>query len=371
MKSKKIIAIILATATSLCLLTGCNSNKEDPVNTTVSTADPYDIDIYKSEDLDKDGNPIRGKYQQTTDNNVEETTNIYHSETIIHFIDVGQADCSLIQFPSGKNILIDGGNVKDGKDLVKYLKALNVPRIDIMIATHPHEDHIGGLIDVINAFEVSQIYMPNIPEKYLPTTRVYENFLTAIVEKEIPVTNPKNDEVIFSGDGTLKCLYDGALGTNDYNEYSLVVRMDYYNISAMFTGDAGTSVEESIIYRLYKKTNNFFNFFDVKYIKEIDIDILKVGHHGSLTSTSENWLRLLSPSHAIIPCELNNEYGHPHDAVIQRLENQGVTTYDMRETGSVIIMTNGYDINVYENITGDFPLGNENYDDTLNFPFKP
>lgn len=363
---KKILSMMMALIIGFSL-TACSNNDESEKTSTASTSyeDPYDIDIYKSDDLDIDGNIIG-----QTENNNDESSNQEEArlpDIIVHFIDVGQADCTLIQTPKGKNILIDGGNKADGNDLIKYLKYLKVEKLDIIIATHPHEDHIGGLPAIIEQFDVGEIYMPYIEEKYIPTTKIYEDFLIAISSKEITVSEPQTEKNIFSEDSlSLDCLYGGELGKDDYNTYSIVTMLKYGNNKFIFTGDADIDVENEI---LSHYGGPWYEFEEEKSV--LDCDVLKVGHHGSSTASGIDWLKTLTPEYSIIPCEAGNTYGHPHDIVIKNLNSIDSLIYNMTECGTVVIRSNGKELEVTDKCTGDYPLGSQEYDDTIKLPYTP
>ena len=360
---KKMLAIFMATILSFSLTACNNKESEETTSTTTTYEDPYDIDIYKSEDLDLEGNIIGATDAENTD-----ATDVKRlPDVIMHFIDVGQADCTLIQTPKGKNILIDGGNKSDAEDLVKYLTYLKIEKIDVLIATHPHEDHIGGLPLVINQFDIGEIYMPYVPEQYTPTTQIYEKLLLSIAEKDLSISECDEGKKILSEDNLeFSCLYNGELGSDDYNTYSIVTMLEYGDHKAIFTGDADTIVENKI---LSNYGGPWYEFEKDK--SEIDCDILKVGHHGSYTANSLDWLKTLTPQYAIIPCETGNSYGHPHDVTINNLTQVEAEIYNMAEKGTIVIRSDGKEISVSDKCTGDYPLGNENYDDTIILPYTP
>ena len=226
----------------------------------------------------------------------------------IYFFDVGQADSILI-VNNGKTMLIDAGNNDDGELVVKNIKTLGITKLDYLVGTHPHEDHIGGLDDVIKAFDIGTIYMPKVQTN----TKTFEDVLDAISAKNLKVTTPKIGDKFKVGDADCEVMSIGDDKTN-LNTTSIVIRMCYKDVSYLFTGDMET-VNESA--RTWPQT-----------------DILKVAHHGSRTSSSEKFLKQIMPKIGIIQVGTDNSYGHPHDVTLKRLEKLGVEIYrnDLKQT---------------------------------------
>lgn len=240
----------------------------------------------------------------------------------IYFFDVGQADSILIK-EKENNILIDAGNNEDGKNLTEYLKnELNITKINLLIGTHPHEDHIGGLDDVIKEFEIDKIYLPDVTT----TTKTFESVLDAIEEKNYKITIPKIDEEIDYDDLHFKVLYTGTDEKN-LNNSSIVLKLTYKNTKYLFTGDATSKVEK----KLTKK--------------DISSDVIKIGHHGSSYSTSESFIDKVNPKYAIIEVGKNNTYKHPSDTVIERLEAKNIKIYRTDIDGTIKLTSDGTNIN--------------------------
>ena len=240
----------------------------------------------------------------------------------VHFIDVGQGDSEFIELPDGKTVLIDASTRSAGEDVVTYIEDLGYNAIDIVIATHPHEDHIGGLPDVIDAFDIGQMYMSN----GISTTKIFETLLDKISENMIPVDVADAGELLMSGTGyELTCV--GPIGDeyDDLNNYSIVTRLDVGSSSFLFTGDCEAACEQEMI--------------DAGV--DLDVDILKVGHHGSSTSSSEAFLDAVSPEVAVISCGLDNEYGHPHDETLEKLDAIGCDVLRTDLNGDITISTDG------------------------------
>ena len=247
----------------------------------------------------------------------------------VTFFDVGQGDCALISLPDEKYVLIDGGNVPDGELIATELQKMGISELEIMVATHPHEDHIGGLDDVLAALKVNQIYMPEISEKDTPTTKTYEYFLDAAINEGCDVYPAKAGETILKGeDYSLLCLSPSRSDIGDINNYSVVLKLSYKEADFLFTGDAEKEIEEEILSSGY----------------DISAEIIKAGHHGSRTSCSKKFLEAVNPIYAVISCGPNNSYGHPHKETIKALAEQGTKIYRTDELGTITIGTDGENI---------------------------
>lgn len=242
----------------------------------------------------------------------------------VHYLDVGQADSILIT-QDGHSMLIDAGNNADGSLVVSYLKKMGVRNLDYVIGTHPHEDHIGGLDNVINAFNVKKVFMP----KKTSTTRTYKGVIKAIKNKGLKITLPKRGYTFKLGNSncTIVAPIEGK-NYKDTNNYSIVIKLTYKNTSFLFTGDAENISENEILRGKYN----------------IKADVLKVGHHGSHSSTTKTFLRKVDPKYAIISCGKNNDYGHPHESTINRLKRKGISVYRTDKLGTIIATSDGNNI---------------------------
>lgn len=249
-------------------------------------------------------------------------------DMLVHFIDVGKADSIYIKCKD-KNILIDAGE-KNTYDLVnEYLRRQNVKVLDLVIATHPHTDHIGGMPKVIEEFQINKLLMPELKEEVIPTSRTYEKFLLAIKnkniapERPIPGTSFNVGELIFEVLAPNK-QYD------DVNNNSIVVKMTFKNTSFLFTGDAEKESENDMM-------NNNFN---------LEADVLKVGHHGSKTSTSSAFLRKVNPKYAVI-CVGEDRYNLPKKITIDKLTKRNIKVFRTDCNGTVVFSTDGNKISVF------------------------
>ena len=237
----------------------------------------------------------------------------------VHFIDVGQGDAVLIQTPS-INMLIDGGD--RGSTVVDYLKAQGVSSLDLVIGTHPHADHIGGLINVLQSIPVKEVIDPGV----VHTSKTFEDYLTLIDIKDIKFTVGRAGMVRDFGDGAaMLIVHPTSLDNANINDTSIVVRLTFGQGSFIFTGDAERLSEEQILTRGY----------------DLKSTVLKVGHHGSNTSTSTSFLDAISPKVAVIMVGEDNRYGHPHNETLSRLINAKIDVYRTDIHGTIVITTNG------------------------------
>lgn len=270
--------------------------------------------------FDNAGNYISGEFAEGN----TQTTVIKGQNVVVHFIDVGQADAILVQ-SNGENMLIDAGTNEAGSKVVKYLKEQNITKIDYLVGTHPHEDHIGGLDDVIDNFDIGTIYMPKIQTN----TKTFESVLDSIAKKNLKITSPNVGDTFNVGNASceiMECGTGSSKEKNNLNLSSIVIRMVYGNQSFLFTGDMEKENEEA---RQWPEAT-----------------VLKVAHHGSDTSSSARFLNQIKPKIAIISVGQDNSYGHPKQITLEKLKDMDTTIYRTDLSGTIIITCDGNECKV-------------------------
>lgn len=248
-------------------------------------------------------------------------------ELEVHYIDVGQGDATFIKSPSGETILIDGGNNGKGKVVANYLKGLGFQTIDYMIATHPDADHVGGLDEVLYAINVKNVYAPKVSH----TTQTFKDFLTAVANKGLTIKEAKSGVTLPINGLNSQFLAPVKEYGNDLNEWSAVLKVTHGSKSFLFTGDAESKSEKDMV---------------VTYGSSLKSDVLKPGHHGSKTSSSQTFLDAVKPSIAVISAGAGNRYGHPTQETLAKLNAMAVKVYRTDLNGTVTINSDGSSISV-------------------------
>ncbi|WP_129600694.1 ComEC/Rec2 family competence protein [Anaerophilus nitritogenes] len=267
----------------------------------------------------------------------EQVTTQVLGDLKVHFIDVGQADSILIQNKE-YNMLIDAGNNADGDLVVNYLKEQGVEKLDYVVGTHPHEDHIGGLDDVIDNFNIEKIYMPKVTH----TSKTFKDVITSIKKKNLKISTPYVGEEIILGDAKGIILAPNKDEYKNLNDYSIVIKLVYGNTSFLFTGDAEDVSEDEML------KNGF----------DLSSDVLKIGHHGSHSSTTSLFLDRVNPKYAVIMCETGNDYGHPHKETMEKLKSRNIPVYRIDQQGTIIASSNGEEIQ-FNVSSGDYTYGKD------------
>jgi len=250
----------------------------------------------------------------------------------VNYIDVGQGDSIFVQYPNGEVMLIDAAKKKDVGAVVDFLNSRDIKKIDYLVATHPHEDHIGGMATIIDTFDIGKIYMP----KKEHDTKTYLNMLESIQRKKLKISTAKAGVEIANAGGCHTYIISPT--GDDYkelNDYSAVIRIEYGGTSFLFMGDAETLIEKEL---MAKKSLN------------LKADVLKVGHHGSNTSSSNAFLKAVSPTHAIVCVGDNNDYGHPKENVVKRYENLKINLYRTDKDGTVTAVSDGNEVQIYTHV---------------------
>ncbi len=244
----------------------------------------------------------------------------------VSYLSVGEADCILIKTPSGKSVMIDTGYSNRQPDVLNYVESLGIFRLDCMILTHPHEDHVQLASGIFDYMPVERLMIPNTPT----VTECLQIVLEKAKEKEIPVHPCKRGES-FTLDGVeFLVLCDSSEVKNNDNA-SVVILMRYKERTFLFTGDAPIAQEEELLSTAYS----------------VDADVLKVGHHGSDTSSGETFLKAVSPQIAVISVGYHNEFYHPKFEVVDRLQNVAEHVLRTDLNGTVMVVTDGRLLKVF------------------------
>jgi competence protein ComEC len=241
----------------------------------------------------------------------------------VHFIDVGQGDAILIQTPE-QNILVDGG--ERGSAVVDYLKGLDINELDLVIGTHAHSDHIGGLIDVLSNIPVKEVIDPAV----VHTTKTFEDYLTLIDQKDIKFTEGRAGMTREIGGGTMQILHPATPSSSHLNDSSVVTKITFGQLSFLLTGDVE---RESEIEMLARK-------------EPLKSTILKSAHHGSSTSSTLKFVKAVAPEVVVIMCGKDNKYGHPHEETLKTFADLGVDIYRTDLQGTIVITTDGQTCNI-------------------------
>jgi competence protein ComEC len=244
----------------------------------------------------------------------------------VHFLDVGQGDSVLVLFPGGKTMLVDGGPRINGPSVVKYLKQNNINEIDLLVSTHPDADHLGGLLDVLNQLKVKKV----LDSGKIHPTETYREYLQVLRGLSIPVKIAKEGQAIHLDEKVDVHILNSNNGENENNEASIVMKLSIGSIDYLLAADAEAGAEREMVWAY-----------------ELDAEIIKVGHHGSVTSTTDTLLGEVKPEVAILSHGLENPYGHPHKDVVERLKQQKTTMYSTAQSGSIIVKSNGRKYEVY------------------------
>ena len=251
-------------------------------------------------------------------NTINKPTEVYPFQ--MYFIDVGEADCILIKY-NNEYTLVDAGNNKDGKKIVKYLKDLGIEHFEYVIGTHAHEDHIGGMDDIIKNFSIDHYYMPKTEVDMITYTEIKDE----LNKKGIKYETPKIDNSFKMSEVQFKVLWIDD-NKEDINATSIVLKVNYQNTSYLLMADATTDVEHQILE------------------KDIESDLIKVAHHGSNHSSSAVFLKKVNPKYAIISVGTPNDYEFPKQVTLEKLEKLNTLVLRTDELGTIIASSDGNNI---------------------------
>ena len=267
---------------------------------------------------------IKNLFNQNNNQNQNDYINTNNDLLKVHYLDVGQGDSIFIELPNNETMLIDAAESYQSENIINYLKNLNNQKIDYVIGTHPHTDHIGGLKDIINTFEIGKIYMP----KVVSTTKTYESLLMAIKDKNLKINTAKAGTSIIDTDALkINILAPNNSIYTELNNYSVVTKITYGTTKFLFMGDAEKLSENEI------KEN-------------VTADVIKIGHHGSNTSSSIDFIKKVNAKYGIISVGLNNKYNLPKEETITNWENSGTKIYLTSTNGTIRASSDGTNIKI-------------------------
>ncbi len=267
---------------------------------------------------------IKNLFNQNNNQNQNDYINMNNDLLKVHYLDVGQGDSIFIELPNNETMLIDAAESYQSENIINYLKNLNYQKIDYVIGTHPHTDHIGGLKDIINTFEIGKIYMP----KVVSTTKTYESLLMAIKDKNLKINTAKAGTSIIDTDALkINILAPNNSTYTELNNYSVVTKITYGTTKFLFMGDAEKLSENEIK-------------------EDVTADVIKIGHHGSNTSSSIDFIKKVNAKYGIISVGLNNKYNLPKEETITNWENSGTKIYLTSINGTITAISDGTNIKI-------------------------
>lgn len=312
-----LVGIFTDTTTSNSSLLSSNTNSPAVESTTLSES------VSLTPQISTPPESTESLIPSITPTQTEENTGV-NKDLTVNFLDVGQGDSIFIVLPTGETMLIDAGNDENGSDIVDYIATKGYNFITYLIATHPHADHIGGMAYVVNNLTVKNVYMPKVQTD----TETFENLLTAIQNKGLKVNSAKAGVSVFeSGDIKISFIAPNSDNYDDLNDYSAVIKLTYKANSFLFMGDAETVSENEIT-------------------ADVNADVIKTGHHGSDSSTGQTFLNKVSPKYAVISVGADNSYGHPTQETLDKLNDNGITTFRTDLDGTIVFTSDGDNITI-------------------------
>ena len=245
----------------------------------------------------------------------------------VSYLDVGQGDAAYIRV-NDFDILIDAGPRSDADRLMEQLEKKNIDDFEMVIATHPHEDHIGGMVKVFERYDVKEFYMPKVTH----TTQTFKNMVNAVNKEGIKIQTIKEGMSFELGSGAKIDVYSPIYESyEEFNDYSPIMKLTFGETELIFTGDAEAHAEQDVV---------------AKYPNDLDADVLKFGHHGSSTSSTDEFLKSVSPEYGIISCGVDNKYGHPHRETLDKISKYNIKAYRTDKQGQITLTSNGKDISI-------------------------
>lgn len=247
----------------------------------------------------------------------------------VTFIDVGQGDCTLVT-AGEMTMLIDCGEASEAGKVEEYLRGCGVSELDIVVGTHPHSDHMGGMAQILRSFDVGKVIIPHLSDEDVPVTAFFDDFLEIVREKKIPLTEADTGSVFQLGDARCRIIAPNSEDYNDLNNYSVGIFMQHGANTFIFTGDAEGVAEKEMA--------------EAGMLSHADV--YKAGHHGSDSSGTEEFLSEVTPDNAVISCGEGNSYGHPKDITLQRLAEYTDKIYRTDLCGTIVFLSDGEELSV-------------------------
>lgn len=352
MKKKNLLSLLLS---AVLLFSACSTEythdppvtSKLPAETTIESSETVEITCQSSEPIETDliettqttsetsiaptseatSTTTTITTTTTTSTKTEPTAPEIKGDVVVHFIDVGQGDSIFIELPNNETMLIDAGEIGQGDLVSTYIFSQGYDTIDHVIATHPHSDHIGGMPEVLDTFNIGSFYMTEA----ISTSSIFEQTLDRVLDSGANMHYVMAGDVIIDN-GELLCevVAPKAIDNDEMNNNSIVLKLTYGNNKFLFTGDAEKHEEDGIW------TN-------------IKCDVLKIGHHGSDSSSTSNFLKKVEPKYAVISCGLGNSYGHPTDEVLERLYDRNINVFRTDQQGTIVFTSDGENITVDKN----------------------
>ena len=254
---------------------------------------------------------------------------LVNSDFAIYYLDVGQSDCSIVVCDD-EVLMIDCGTYNQLNVIRQSIHTLEIDEIDYMIVTHQHDDHMGSATDLINDLSVKNFIMPKLTQTNNVTSKAYNVLINTLDNKKITKIPAQNCKNFMLGRALVEIL-SPSVQNNNLNNMSVVLKITYGNTEFLFQGDAESKIENDLLRSDY----------------DIDVDVLKIGHHGSKTSSTDKYLEATSPDIAIISSGYDNNYGHPNGTVLNRLENDNIKAFSTFLDGDIAVTSDGETITVY------------------------
>lgn len=261
------------------------------------------------------------------DQNGNSSTPEGSAQVKVHFIDVGQGDCTLVM-SHGEAMLIDSGERDDSDRVIKYLKEQGITKLSCIIVTHPHTDHMGEMPDILKAFKTDKFIMPKVPDNMVPTIMRYEKMLKQIKNQGLEISWSSNSEFRL-GDAVINT-YTPKGQFEELNDYSTVVKISCGSRKFLIMGDTEKEEESDLLAQRF----------------DFRADVLKVPHHGSYKGTTSELLKAVGAQYAVICCGKNNDYGHPHDSTLKRIKKFISNVYITKDNGDIVFTTDGKSLTV-------------------------